>query len=313
MILIVQKDCLSAGVQEKTKPGFAGFRRKSPKKKRRFGKMKFESFTEELKEAVEKALSGKAEVKILTVEKLNAGAYTGIAMKGDKEMSPVCSVEELYGKYKNGMSMEAISDMLLSIFDKSSEIQMDLGLFRQWDAMKGRLRMKLVNYEANSERLVAVPHVRFYDMAIVFYLRLARDEQEAAVLNVDNGFMADWNVTGEELYRTAYANMAQSVSFYVGAYRKDALFILSEEKENGAAALLFRDSLEKIREKMGGGYYALPVTGFEIVAVSDRETCPDKVRALFCELCQSIQEEAPVLSNEIFHYDRENGLRVMEG
>lgn len=71
------------------------------------------------------------------------------------------------------------------------------------------IKMKLINYEKNKELLEKVPHVRVPDLAVVFMAVLKSEYNDGfATILIHNSHLDFWNMTTEDLYELAKANMA---------------------------------------------------------------------------------------------------------
>ena len=78
--------------------------------------MEFKNFVEGLKECLNSMLKGNAEIIILEIQKYNRDSFTGMAIKGKKEVAPVFYLTELYQKYEKGTTIKEIAKMLVYIY-----------------------------------------------------------------------------------------------------------------------------------------------------------------------------------------------------
>lgn len=67
--------------------------------------------------------------------------------------------------------------------------------------------MKLIHYERNKELLEKVPHIRFLDLAIVFYCLISMDFTTGnATILIHHSHLKNWNITTTELFQIAKDN-----------------------------------------------------------------------------------------------------------
>ena len=67
--------------------------------------------------------------------------------------------------------------------------------------------MKLIHYERNKELLGKVPHIRFLDLAIVFYCLISMDFTTGnATILIHHSHLKNWNITTTELFQIAKDN-----------------------------------------------------------------------------------------------------------
>ena len=62
--------------------------------------------------------------------------------------------------------------------------------------------MKLIHYERNKELLKKVPHIRFLDLAIVFYCLISMDFTTGnATILIHHSHLKNWNITTTDRQR----------------------------------------------------------------------------------------------------------------
>ena len=81
-------------------------------------------------------------------------------------------------QYQNGKSLSCIHEDIMLSYQKNAPIKnIDISFFTEFKQLKDRIIFKLINYERNKELLSKVPHIRYLDLAIVFYLLLETTEK----------------------------------------------------------------------------------------------------------------------------------------
>ena len=86
-----------------------------------------------------------------------------------QHLAPTLYLDYYYGQYERGRSFSDITDDILTAYrENRPKSPVDISFFTDYDKVKSRVTMKLINYERNRELLKRVPYYRFLDLAIVF-------------------------------------------------------------------------------------------------------------------------------------------------
>ena len=202
-------------------------------------------------------------------------------------------------------------------------------------AMKDRIRMKLVNYDANKKELENVPHRRFLDLAVTYYLEMDPIEEQYASAAVTNKLMKIWNITEDELYRigmdrlltkdgcnvtdmlSILCQMAQAekdmetepafAGLEQGSLGLEMFVASNHERRFGAASLLNTSLLQDIAERLGHSLVIYPSSIHELVIIPQKHgnegyLGTEDVKTINAN--EVAREER--LSNSIYRYDRES-------
>ena len=123
--------------------------------------------------------------------------------KENESISPVVYPEEFILPYIVGiLNAEKIADILLEQCRQREISQEAAAHLDDFGLMKDKVRIRLVNYGANSRELDGIPHRRFLDLAITYYL-----DMQAALAGqigagaITNAMMEIWGASEDELYR----------------------------------------------------------------------------------------------------------------
>lgn len=129
--------------------------------------------------------------------------------KRDETIGTVVYVDEYILLYAVGLiKLGEIADELIQQCHKgeiSSQIADDL---EDFDRMRDKVRIRLINYDANPTELKNVPHRKFLDLAITYYLDIdvTIAERNASII-VSNELMERWNIAEGDLYRIGMENL----------------------------------------------------------------------------------------------------------
>ena len=187
--------------------------------------------------------------------------------------------------------------------------------------MKDRIFYKLVSFEKNKKFLRDAPHLRWHDLAVVFYYALEKDMVEGGSITIKRQHMLMWKQNAESLYRTAGRNtkrgmpellvsMCELISEMTGVavQENDAapMYVLTnQEKRFGASAMLYSEKIGRLAERFGCDLLILPSSVHEVLLIPD-----DHVReyAFYRQMVEEVNrtqvEPEEVLSYGLYRYSR---------
>ncbi len=269
-----------------------------------------------------------------------------ISSKGSN-VAPTSYIDELYEDYIHGRAFgDIISDILNVYKNNAKEINMDMSFFTRYDGVKDRILYKLINWESNIKLLKEIPHVKWNDLAIVFYYSLADMRFGNATILIRNSHLTMWGIDSDTLYKDAKENMLRlqpediisigqviqdivlhcnnshvdvtAVGFLQGeeAMRKvgeqgqgPVMYVLSsKDKYFGAAVLLYSQSLKMLSEKLNRNLIILPSSVHEVLLVPDD---PATGTAHYKDMVKDVNdtqlEPEEILSYNVYYYNRFSG------
>ena len=167
-----------------------------------------------------------------------------------------------------------------------------------YEHIKKNLFYRVVNYEKNKEMLKYTPYERFLDLAVTYRWAAYRNHDGMASALVRNKELLLWGVTKEQMMKDAKENTEkifppvmrkiQSVIPVKITDMEIPLFVLSNgDYMNGASVMLYKDPLRDFANYMGH--------------VQSSEELREMVR----ETNRMVVDQEEVLSDHIYHYDRE--------
>lgn len=225
-------------------------------------------------------------------------------------------MEDLYQAFcKRDEDVSVISDcaetilrMLQKNIGQADRLQEEIqNRITDYEKVKPMLRLRLVNGRLNQKKLATHPHIPFLDLEIIFYVEIEKREESIGSMAVDNNLLGLWEVSLEQMYQDALANM-QAEEPAVFRTMRDTLglplddivagagitvpdiYILSNKSYiNGAVSILYPEILEKCAEKVRGDFWLVPSSVHEFLV------CPTAViadkNALKEMICQVNEEE----------------------
>lgn len=282
------------------------------------------------------------DIRIEDIPKTNGVVLTALVVISDSSnISPTIYVDPFFEEYKAGYSLKMIIDEIERLYVKCNleGAYFDIQQFLDYDNIKERLCMKLINAGKNKELLEQVPYRRFHDLAVVYYILLPNESclQGIASIPVNNKMVEYWNVSEIDMYSMALKNTRHYFKYLVRPMEEVIMEIINEEPETllemgmldlcderimyhasnnaklyGASFILYNDLLEKFSSEHGD-FYILPSSVHELLFV------PSSVADLdengLCAMVQDINnnclDEQEFLSDSIYLFHAETKLLEM--
>lgn len=261
--------------------------------------MNYKMFCQEMNKAVNAMLEKDMTSKLHTSLKNNGKEKVGLIIEevGIK-ISPVIYLEEYYDNYLKGKSISQLADEIREFYySLRREGVGDYKSVFDYDRIKEKILFKLINTKKNSKFLKGVPHKRFLDMSIVFYVLLSRSDEQEAIMTVTNSHIKQWEVSTDSLWERVVENIqiiavpsfCTMESVLAGMMAKcnpkiasqksvnllehdtgvrDTMFILSNSSGSyGAASIAYPHIADEIGEMLKSDYYILPSSIHELVVL----------------------------------------------
>lgn len=254
-----------------------------------------------------------ADVTIRTVKKIE-GDLRGITIREkNSNVAPTMYLDS----YKYSGTITEICDRLEKIY-KNSRVadNVDLDWFSNFDIVKTKLRIKLVNYEKNKEYLADKPFVKILDLAAMFYIEVKNGQIENGSVTVLNEHMEYWKTSIDVMYANACMNEHAIIKDIVDvmyemsgvempeALRGSQLVVSNEERIFGAGT--FIAELDRLK-RLYGKFYVLPSSIHEVIVVPE---CKNLFRKK--ELDEQVREvnktevtENEILSDHAYYFNGE--------
>ena len=172
-----------------------------------------------------------------------------------------------------------------------------------YEHIKKNLFYRVVNYEKNKEMLKYTPYERFLDLAVTYRWAAYRNHDGMASALVRNKELLLWGVTKEQMMKDAKSVIPVKITDM-----EIPLFVLSNgDYMNGASVMLYKDPLRDFANYMGHDLYILPSSIHEVILLLDDEyvQSSEELREMVRETNRMVVDQEEVLSDHIYHYDRE--------
>lgn len=299
--------------------------------------MDMERFANAILGAVREKADGAFRVWITTVVKNNGVKWTGISTASLGSSGGLCVyLDGYYKAYRQGgigvdRAAEEVYRQILKRRDGRKDIN-TAGLL-QWDVIKRHIYAKLINAGWNKEGLGAVPHRRFLDLAVVYYIKLDGAEDGMMSMTIRNQYMELWGLDEGSLYQAAAANMRlngrpcfediEAALRHMAPEGMMPLFnagvdirmyvLTNKDGVFGAAEILDSNTLRAIGGRLGDDFIVIPSSVHETIIVP-AGAAPEysELADMVCEINATHVSAEERLSNHIYRYDRNEGrLRIV--
>ena len=283
--------------------------------------MDFNLFVETIVNLLREKMGAEYEIKVTHVIKNNDIRLTGIIMmRPTDKISPTIYLEEAYGACCEGKDMQEIADRIVALYRaQMRDIRLDMNFFCDFTYVKDRIFHKLINYEKNRELLEDVPHLRWCDLAVVFYYSLEEKSFGRASILIHNNHMNMWGQNVDILYRIAQYNtksilqeilipMRDLIRAMTGTETngqgQNGLYVLTNrEKLYGASALLYSEKIKELAQDLQSDLLILPSSVHEVLLLADDRDY-EFYRHMVEEVNATQVEPEEILSCNLYRYCR---------
>ncbi|MBQ2184970.1 MAG: hypothetical protein II399_10070 [Lachnospiraceae bacterium] len=294
--------------------------------------MDYNIFKECILEAIAERFGDDCKIEYKEVLKNNGIRLDGLLVRfSNKSISPTVYVNDYYDRYVAGEEIDEIADHIVWLIKNNSlEDDFDPESLILFENIKERIVYKLVNYEKNEDLLKTVPHKKFLDLAVVYYISIKEDIFESASILINNAHLELWGKTMEDIDRLAKENsprilkpelksMAQTLMEIIRHEKKKpedidedvlsdcGMYVLSNEKKQfGASAILYDNVIKDFSESLNSDLYILPSSVHEVIMIpSILVDSVDKLNEMICEVNATQVPLIDILSNHSYYYSRD--------
>lgn len=293
--------------------------------------MVYEKFLETVRSSVQEQLEPGTVAGLCRVLRNNGVTLDGLSFSAPgTPLSPTVYLNSYYDAMENGLPLSAVTSQILLLYE---EQQLPQGLeikLTDWDRMRGQIVYKLIGTAGNEELLADLPHFRYLDLAVVFYLILSDEPDGQMTVLIHNEHLKLWNTGREQLMELSEKNtpallppLIRPIEEVILENERSAgedesipddlmpvyLYVLTNQSGiNGAACLLYPDVLKNFADTLEDDLIVLPSSIHEVLLA------PAKKALSYSELNEMVesinQSDVPAedrLSNHIYRYCREQG------
>lgn len=276
--------------------------------------MEYRIFCDDLKAEVERVMGPDYDVRFESVLKNNHVKYDALViMKRGEHIAPTVCLNGYYDEYNKGQKISDIAQSLIAWYEQhKGQLTIVPEVFYDYDNIRDNIFVKVINAKMNETLLKRLPHICYYDLAMIAYWEVEHEGARRGVANITNGQLEVWNIDKQRLFSDAVTNTKKKnapkleslsdmmkellaarldmASYKVGedgemdislarvmddidAMDDQKIYVLTnEQKVDGAVYMLFDDVLESISIQLGTDFCIIPSSVHEVLLVPKDDT-----------------------------------------
>lgn len=302
--------------------------------------MEIMEFADKVKKAVKDYFREGLSLSVDKVLTNNGLLLTGLIFKENgSDFGATTYLDGLFEEYQKGLPFGEVILRICRSYENNRPMDnrpmecMELNFFSDYEKVKPKLAIRLLNCDKNRKLLSNVPHRRFLDLAVVYHCILFNDVIDCASVLISNSHMDMWNMDEEKLYNDALENsprllpglitgMGEVVKgflhdneyedisdFLTGMPICPDMYILTNQhKFYGASAILYPGLLEDYANRTGHDIYILPSSIHELILLMDTDS--ESREHLYSMVHEVNAHNLPAdefLSNNVYYFSRKKG------
>lgn len=274
-------------------------------------------------------------VTINNVTKNNGLKLHGLVVHPDgQNVSPTIYLEGFFKQYEEGAELDEVMDKIADTITQNQQTPEEFKnigeTFSNYDAIKGKIVMTVVNTAKNAELLSQVPHTEKEDLSLIYKVVVETSEDGIGSITIRNEHMAQWGVSVEDIHEMAVKNTKEVLPITVQTMTEvmremfghdgmpeemaqvmfddmplnQQMFIISNKsKVNGAASMFYEDTLSELADRIGTDLYILPSSVHEVIAVSTDMGTPETLANMVQEVNGGQVAPEEQLSDHVYKFD----------
>ena len=284
-------------------------------------------FREMIMDGIRKRHS-KCSVMVERIKGNNGTSYEGFLVKlNDTQCFPVIPCEGMECALRDEeRTLEEVLDEVDRIL--GDRVDLDASFFSDYENIKKKIFLRVINKEQNKELLEYAPHREFLDLAITYRIGPIHTGKAEGNTLVTYSMFQTWGITEDELYRIAYENsfkeypeimsMAKllgrifsdsdeelDLSLHGLTGSKDIMYVCGYKSIAGAACMLNKSLFQNFSKEVETDLLILPSSIYELIILPMKESYSTEV---FVQMVDTVnRNNVPaneILSGHIYKYDR---------
>ena len=244
-------------------------------------------FYESVAESVSEVLGSEVIVELQEVTKVNLSLDGLTIRKRNESIAPTIYLNQYFNQFNDGRAMDDIVQDIIKVYENNQPKNiMDVFKtedFYDFEKMKEKIVLKVINTERNLDLLEQVPHLDMegLGLSVVFYVSLMTGEQSAGIL-IKNEHLKLWEKTVSDLLTVAEVNTNRMHAFTIKSmnevlsgmfgFEEDlitdgpAFYVLTDENKTfGASQLYLKDKIREFAKQQDCDDYILPSSIHELL------------------------------------------------
>ena len=276
-----------------------------------------------------------AKVTINNVMKNNGLTLHGVVVHPEGQcVAPTIYLEGFFKQYEEGADLDSVMDKIAGTISEHLNTPEEFSdvaqMYSNYDAVKDKIVMAVVNTAKNRELLSQVPHTEREDLSLIYKVVVGTDADGIGSITIRNEHMEQWGVTVDEIHEMAMKNTREILPVTVQTMTEvmremfgsdgmpeemaemmfsdmplnQQMFIISNKsKVNGAASMFYEDTLSELADKIGTSLYILPSSVHEVIAVSTDMGTPEALAGMVREVNGGQVAPEEQLSDHVYKFD----------
>ncbi len=290
--------------------------------------MNKEAMQQLILEALSKKLGGSFHISIQKVLKTNVKLDGLTIMQDGETIAPTIYLEPFYKDLENGAALNDVVNEILRIYSEAGiqPLHFDPTSVLDFDHIKDKLYVQLVNRHSNSELLRDIPHSLFLDdFAVTVRCIVEMASEGSASFLVHNTHMEMWHMDQEALISSAIHNTRRIFGLDLRSMNDAIKELLPDPVENdsigtplwimtnnkklsGAATALFDDVLRDFANEHGN-FYVIFSSVHEVLLLPTPDNSDIDVITRMNQEVNATQVQADeVLGTKAYYYSKDSGF-----
>ncbi len=278
------------------------------------------------------------DVQVSDVIKNNGTSYKAVQIRADdNNCTPSINLDDCYRDYESSGDVEATLMRIVEFYEAhSNDIELNVDDIYNFDYMRDKIILRLVNYERNEEILKKCPYVMKMNLAVTF--RWIADYHSCGIATaiVTNDQIRRWNVTVDALYNIALNNTVRLFPIQMdtmeniclsaiedinvrermreelrlsGLEQMSMMVLTNEQKINGATAILYPHCLYNISKELRCNFYVIPSSIHEVILISKESgVTTDYLTDIIENANDTVISDGDLLSYSLYEYDSDTDV-----
>ena len=263
-----------------------------------------------------------AEVEIRDVVR-TGNEYTALLVRKDQQRAvPAVNLEKEYELYDDGAPLQIVAMHMAEIVQQEAP-EYDLSMFSSYDSIKKNLFIRVCNARDNYEILEDVPHTRVENLAITYHVMVRMGDEGMSSSLITNSILDSFGIDKEQLHKDALANSEKILPVKIdsmfnimsgmtgidmdsmGVHDNPSMIVITNNSAiNGASALFYEGTMQKVSEQLHGDYYILPSSIHEVIAIpTSMESDYRNLERMVHDVNSAMVEKEDQLSDRVYRYD----------
>lgn len=293
--------------------------------------MNKEAMKQQILEALSKKLGDEYSILIREVLKTNIKLDGLTILKMGDNVSPTVYLEPFYEKLENGEQLDVIADEISRLYfcSRIEVLDFDISPIQDFNFVKERLFVQIVNRHYNKELLSTIPHMPFLDdFAVTARCLLDLIDEGNSSFLIEDKHLKIWGMGKEELLAIAVQNtrkmfgvdvkgMATVLKENCPDFGEDdeanipdlPLWVMTNKRKFlGAATVLFDDILRDFAN-VYGNFYVIFSSVHEVLLLPTPDSSDiDLITAINQSVNDTEVKADEVLGTKAYFYSKKDGF-----